>query len=141
MSKMYYLKINGRIEEFHYTYDMDDQRFDGTSPMTWNNIPKDQFLSIDEMADHIISNFQPDDIKTIKSMARDELIKLHHGFGTWVRNTYGLWHPTNPNIIPGDLGDGHPDGVSMRVIETIHDRLINNASSATAAYDHAMSII
>lgn len=58
--------------------------------------------------------------------------QLHHSFGQWIRNTFLLWHPKNPNTMldyKPELVDGadhsprHPDAVSMRVMETLYARL------------------
>lgn len=85
---------------------------------------KYMFLDINEMTNDIIENRIDEDFKEeIKNCENEELIKYHFNFGMWIRNTYGLWLESNPNVEMGDMGDNHPDGVSMKVIEKIHKKL------------------
>lgn len=51
----------------------------------------------------------------LKGMKKEDLIKLHHGWGTGLRNGFDLWQD-NSQIVK-DYGGGHPDGVSMKLIE------------------------
>jgi hypothetical protein len=45
------------------------------------------------------------------------LYEYHHGFGTWIRNTYDLW---KLNALEGTPYAGqHPDDVSMIIIREI----------------------
>lgn len=125
----YILKIDGNVQEFKYTYDRNSVN-EG-----WNNISPSQFLSPDEIANNEISLMKPEDRELFKAMKKEELIRLHFGYGMHVRNTYGLWHPNNPFVIKDDLNEGHPDGLSMRAIYTMHALLQHSP------YDNAMSVI
>ena len=63
-------------------------------------------------------------IEELKSTRRDDLIQYHHGFGTGIRNSFGLWAGNRALAI--DLGakpDMHPDGVSVLLIEAYWDYL------------------
>lgn len=69
---------------------------------------------------------------------RGELIQLHHSFGRWVRNWYGLWRENNPlttleyvpEVVNGtDVSSRHPDAVSMRLIEDLYKRLQTKTTS------------
>ena len=43
----------------------------------------------------------------------DDFVSLiHHGFGTWVRNTLGLWHDGSPVKYFNDIGIYHADDMS-----------------------------
>lgn len=124
MSNFYFLKIDGVVTAFEYTCDDEDQRLDGSSKYTWNNIAPEQFLSCEEIAEHVLTTFEDEaDVRDFKQVAYEDLIMYHHSFGRWIRNTYGLWHPKNPYVIAGDTGDGHPDGLSMRAIKLAHQIL------------------
>jgi len=51
---------------------------------------------------------------------KDDLIMLHHGFGTWIRNTFGLWREKSPlrdSLSVGCPESLHPDSCSMIIIE------------------------
>lgn len=127
----YYLKNNGVVERVRYHYNSEGPN------EQWNNIPSSQFLSVKEIAEHQLMTMQPIDKSYIVQLAKEDLITMHHGYGRWIRNMYGLWHPNNPSVIPNDLGDGHPDGLSMLVIEEIYKRLTTKSD----AFQDAMSIV
>jgi hypothetical protein len=57
----------------------------------------------------------------IKSKSKIDLIKYHHGLGTWIRNNFGLWSGNKP--LMAELGGGHPDDMSMVLIEKLWERL------------------
>lgn len=62
--------------------------------------------------DQILPQEQKDHLKGMK---KEDLIMLHHGFGTGLRNGFGLWH--GDSQIVKDYGGGDPDDVSMKLIE------------------------
>jgi hypothetical protein len=130
-ARIYYFKINGNVQPVEFTFEPN------VVNEKWENIPADQFLSVQEIADHQMSTIGDEDRKFFSTVDKSDLIMMHHSYGQWIRNTYGLWHKNNPFVIPGDPGDGHPDGLSMLVIEEIYKR----CSAKNNAYDHAMSII
>ena len=44
---------------------------------------------------------------------------LHHGYGTHVRNSLGLWRGNEALIVSCAGGLAHPDDVSMIIIESL----------------------
>lgn len=60
----------------------------------------------------------------LAAMERDDLILVHHGFGTRIRNEFGLWDG-NFALIESCSGspDTHPDDVSMTIVELLWARL------------------
>jgi hypothetical protein len=50
---------------------------------------------------------------------KDDLISLHHGFGTWIRNRYGLWRGNDQLILSACGFRCHPDDASMKIIEAV----------------------
>ena len=62
--------------------------------------------------------------ENLAAMKRDDLILLHHGFGTGIRNEFGLW---GGNLALAQSCSGkrnvHPDDVSMIIIERLWDSL------------------
>lgn len=127
----YLLKINNKIERVEVPYK------NNTENKEWSAIPPEQFLSVKEIAQNEFDRAQPADIDTIRNTSKEDLIRFHHGYGTWIRNNYGLWHPNNPFVVKDDLGDGHPDGLSMLVIEALHDLCLGQ----NKAFDDAMNIV
>jgi len=53
------------------------------------------------------------------------LSQSHHGFGTWLRNTLGLWHDGPPVKYFNDLGIYHADDMSGIILTSLH-RKFNN---------------
>lgn len=129
MNNFYFMKINGKVEPVPYLYINDAPN------ESWNAIPANQFLSPNEIAEHQLTLLCEADKDYIKRTPSSNLIRMHHSYGMYIRNTYGLWHPNNPNVIKDDLGNGHPDGLSMIAIERLHQLLQHDP------YDHAMSIV
>lgn len=126
----YFLKVNGIVKQVDFSYEPNIVNEE------WDNIPAEQFLSVKEIADHQLAELKSDDLKFFREVEEKELITLHHSYGRWVRNSYALWHPNNPFVIPDDLDDGHPDGLSMLVIKEIHKRC-----NRYDAFQDAMSIV
>ena len=62
--------------------------------------------------------------QTLFFSAFKDLSRFHHGYGTHIRNTYGLWkHDWEPEIKDGvDYSPNHPDAISMEIIEAIWER-------------------
>jgi Domain of unknown function (DUF6794) len=52
---------------------------------------------------------------------RDQLIELHFGFGTWIRNHFDLWQ--GDSALAQDAGCSHPDDVAGAIIEALWNRL------------------
>lgn len=104
----------------------------------WDSLTAEHFLSVSEIVLDLCLNVSKEDRNWIKVMKTSDLIGLHHTVGQYIRNTYGLWHPNQPMVIKDDLGDGHPDGISMIILEKFHAYLNNPDEQA---YQDAMSIL
>lgn len=77
----------------------------------------------------------PKSLLEFSSMTEEDLIRLHHGYGTHIRNKYGLWLNSplteqwrtdeSSRKIDGcvDCSPDHPDQVSMVIIETMWKKL------------------
>lgn len=53
------------------------------APKTWDEVFK--------ALDGILSDEDRETLRDAKDL-KDLVINLHHGFGTYLRNTFGLWH-------------------------------------------------
>jgi len=60
----------------------------------------------------------------IAAMSQDDLIYLHFGLGTQVRNDFGLW--SGNTALLESTSNTHPDDAAMVIIEALWRRL-NNA--------------
>lgn len=64
------------------------------------------------------------DIETIKNLKdRNETIMYHHGFGTWLRNNWGLWGGSRLQQYLIRKGLRHPDDMSGTILEFYYDWL------------------
>lgn len=75
-------------------------------------------VTCDEAVKDVLDNLPSSERKELAAFEKDELIFLHHGFGTAIRNDFGLW-AGNSTLIESCSGrtDTHPDEVSMIIIE------------------------
>jgi hypothetical protein len=73
----------------------------------------------------IIADLSEKDKQTLRNTKRDDLIMFHHGWGTGIRNHYGLWRG-NHKLIESACGKPcHPDDASMVIIEKVWETLQN----------------
>lgn len=63
-------------------------------------------------------------LEKISKFKKNELIKLHHGYGTWIRNKW-LWGNRNQKLISYFQSKGfkHPDDMSMELIRALWEDL------------------
>jgi hypothetical protein len=54
-------------------------------------------------------------------MRKDSLIELHHGWGTGIRNGFGLWRGNTG--LQASCAKEHPDDCSMVIIEAVWEAL------------------
>lgn len=67
----------------------------------------------------ILKSLSDEDKATLRKTRKDDLIMFHHGWGTGIRNHYGLWRG-NDKLIESACGKGcHPDDASMVIIEAV----------------------
>jgi len=72
---------------------------------------------------NIVSSMSEEDKETIRRTSKDDLIQFHHGWGTDIRNYYGLWG-SNDKLREDACGEGcHPDDASMVIIEKVWESL------------------
>jgi len=78
----------------------------------------------EEAVDWLLRDLPAESQANLAAYEKDDLILLHHGFGTGIRNEFGLWRG-NTGLIRSCSGDdeAHPDSVSMIIIERAWARL------------------
>ncbi len=71
---------------------------------------------IQEVLDWLFNDLQPGEKITFFNAPWEDLIRFHHGYGTYIRNTFGLWakHPLLLASMCLPL-DNHPDDTSYRI--------------------------
>lgn len=79
--------------------------------------------TVEATVDDIISALSEKNKETVRTTKREDLIKFHHGWGTGIRNHYGLWRGNN-KLLESACGRAcHPDDASMIIIEEIWNKL------------------
>ena len=79
--------------------------------------------TVDEAVTRILSTMPEKDRKVVRETAKDDLIRFHHGWGTGIRNSFGLWRGNTALL--EDTKEKHPDDASMVIIEAVWARLRN----------------
>ena len=80
--------------------------------------------TVDATALMIISRLPEKDQALVKRTNKKDLIQYHHGWGTGIRNYYGLWRGNQKLILSACDGKPcHPDDASMKIIEAVWERL------------------
>lgn len=84
--------------------------------------------TVDEAVERITSTMEPADRKKLLAMKREDVIMYHHGWGTGIRNSFGLWQTESPLRDDCAKRKGmtdnkiHPDDCSMIIMEAVWDR-------------------
>jgi hypothetical protein len=101
----------------------------GCSSESGKDIAKSAFLR--PYVAQLKTNTPPAELARIRAMAKSELILLHHGYGTGIRNQW-LWGDRNPELVKFFHGHGidHADDMSMVLIEALWYDLNSNLTSA-----------
>jgi hypothetical protein len=81
----------------------------------------------EEAVAHLVRIMNEEDKRVVRTTAKDELIKFHHGWGTGIRNDLGLWGD-NRKLLEScarkkGLEQIHPDEASMLIIEGVWEVL------------------
>ena len=77
--------------------------------------------TVKDAVSNIISDMSYEDKLLVKTTKKNDLIKFHHGWGTNIRNGFGLWGG-NKELLK-DAGKEHPDDASMVIIEAVWKEL------------------
>lgn len=79
--------------------------------------------TVSEAADILIQDIQDKDKEEIISKTKDDLIMYHFGWGTGIRNSFGLWKGNTKLLIDCGSEKIHPDDCSMIIIEEVWKKL------------------
>jgi len=84
--------------------------------------------TVDEAVERISATLKPEDREKLLAMKREDVIMYHHGWGTGIRNEFGLWQAESPLRDDCAKRQGvthdkiHPDDCSMIIMEAVWDR-------------------
>ena len=79
--------------------------------------------TVESTVKDILSTMSEKDKELIRKTKRQDLIMFHHGWGTGIRNYYGLWRGNKELIISACGAPCHPDEASMVIIEAVWKKL------------------
>jgi hypothetical protein len=75
--------------------------------------------SVAEAVSDIVRRLPEKDKERIRSTKKEDLIKFHHGWGTGIRNYYGLRRGNNKLIVSACGKPCDPDEASMVIIRAV----------------------
>jgi hypothetical protein len=75
--------------------------------------------SVAETVTDIVQRLPEKDKEFVRGTKKEDLIKFHHGWGTGIRNYYGLWRGNDKLIVSACGAPCHPDDASMVIIEAV----------------------
>jgi hypothetical protein len=79
--------------------------------------------SVEDTVRDLVARLSAEDKERLRATRKEDLIQFHHGWGTGIRNHYGLWRG-NQKLIASACGRPcHPDDASMRIIEAVWQAL------------------
>lgn len=81
------------------------------------NIPKTK----QEAVKLLKEGLDKDRLNYIKKLNKENLISLHFSLGMAIRNNFKLWEENSELLL--SLGGGHPDDVSMEIINALWEDL------------------
>lgn len=106
------------------------------------------YMTFEQIVDDIVSKMTDEDKTELSKLEAKDMIKFHHGVGTFIRNEYKLWERNNPLtalwVIDNESGnekfivDGvdhhpcHPDAVSMDILYGIWEIVTGKKVTKTA---------
>src|SRR3990167_6956369 len=89
-----------------------------TVTLAEEDLPPDQWPEIvDAVVQDILKRMTEQDQKRIRETSKEALIQFHHGWGTDIRNHYGLWRGNKKLILSVCGKPCHPDDTSMVIIK------------------------
>ena len=77
--------------------------------------------TVEEAVTRILAGMSDKDKALVKATAKEDLIEFHHGWGTGIRNRFGLWSG-NKELL-ADCHAKEPDEASMVIIEAVWQKL------------------
>ena len=81
--------------------------------------PENWPVTVEETVRDLLPRISPLLKLRLMFMKKEDLISLHLGFGTWIRNRYGLWRGNNKLILSACGFQCHPEDASMKIIEAV----------------------
>lgn len=74
-------------------------------------------ITVDQAVKKLVKILPSADKEVIASMKEEDLITLHFGLGTWIRNNFGLWGGNTALL--SDAGKTDPDEAASIIINSL----------------------
>ena len=88
--------------------------------------------TVQDTVKDILSRMSEKDKELVRNTKRGDLIMFHHGWGTGIRNYYGLWRG-NQKLIESACGRScHPDDASMVIIRAVWRELKSKSMGSSS---------
>ena len=88
--------------------------------------------TVQDTVKDILSRMSEKDKELVRNTKRRDLIMFHHGWGTGIRNYYGLWRG-NQKLIESACGRScHPDDASMVIIRAVWQELKSKSMGSSS---------
>jgi hypothetical protein len=87
--------------------------------------------TVDEAVARILSTMSAEDQARVRSTPKDELIRYHMGWGTGIRNSFGLWKGNKELLNSCGYEGIHPDTCSDIIIHRVWAALQSPAEPAS----------
>lgn len=84
--------------------------------------------TLEECMTELKSILSKEDIAEFVKMSKDDVGRMHHGFGMWIRNNWDLWKGGELLEHMKSLGFTHPDDMSHSILTEFWNRLHNEPS-------------
>ena len=92
------------------------------SPSGPPNEPAEELpATVDAAVRRLLAMLPEADKAEIAAKSQDQLIELHFGLGTWIRNNFGLWQGNA--ALAQDAGSNDPDDIAGVIIEALWNHL------------------
>ena len=95
----------------------------GCESFNSKDVPQQPRITLEYAVNDIIKEMSAEDLQRIKTTKPEGLYQYHHGWGTGIRNHYGMWKEDS-ELVLDICGKGcHPDDASMFVIRGVLNKL------------------
>ena len=115
--------ISFRLIQYQISYDKMYYRLNPSPPEKDSKyrvyVPKDLEDCFVELKKMLPSKL----MKKIKSREEFNIAEYHHGLGTWIRNSWGLWGGSRLRDYFQNIGIHHPDDMSSIILLSFHRHL------------------
>ena len=79
--------------------------------------------TVDAAVENILSGMDEENQDRVRKTREEDLYRYHHGWGTGIRNAFGLWKGNKALLIDACGAECHPDNASSAIIHAVWRKL------------------